>query len=168
MLSQGQIKLRFLPPSPSCQPCGTWVCEISEFYSVILLHSLRSHRSYCCAFPSILHDGQTNWPGISSSVICCCLWFTANYYCPEAKEKQGGNMSLRHISFEVIPERDGSLFLPFFDQQLSLKINLPRSPRRFDIAPQSLTAFKGSCCSTSNPLPLPLPSPPGKTTYCWG
>jgi len=47
-----------------------------------------------------------------------------------------------------------------------LKINLLKSPRRFDGAPQSLTTLRGSCCSTSNPLTLL--SPPGKTSHRWG
>lgn len=82
-------------------------------------------------------------------------------------------MSLRHISFEVIlggAAAYASLFSLFFffyfDQQLSVKINLLKSPGRFVTAPQSLTALGGSCCSTANPL-TPL-SPPGKASCSWG
>lgn len=75
-------------------------------------------------------------------------------------------MSLRHTSFEAIPGGIAAYALSFFDQQLSLKINLLKSPGRFDTAPQSLTTLGGSCCSMSNPL-NPLSSP-GKTSHSWG
>lgn len=78
-------------------------------------------------------------------------------------------MTLRHISFEATPGGMAAYaqhMINDVDQQLSLKINLLKSPRRFDTAPQSLTTLRGSCCSRSNPL-TPL-SPPGKTSHSWG
>lgn len=169
MLSQGQRKLRFLPPHLRCHPCGTsWSRWVSFMVSTPpekpqeLLLCFLSRLSWRADELTLCQDVEfvaasalqqiTTALQQRRSMEGTCLWGTS-----PLRLFQGGQQLMHPF------------FLPFFfnfDQQLSLKINLLKSPRRFVTAPQSLTALGGSCCSTANPL-TPL-SPPGKASCSWG